>query len=40
MSGGITQLVSQGIQDKVLVGDPQVSFLKQIINDIQIFLSL
>ena len=28
MSGGITQLVSQGIQDKVLVGDPQVSFFK------------
>ena len=38
MGGGYIQLVAIGEQDAYIIGNPQMSFLKQSIEDIQIFL--
>ena len=38
MGGGLLQLVATGAQDIFLTGNPEMSFLKVYIRDIQIFL--
>ena len=38
MGGGLIQLVALGSQDVYLTGNPQITFLKQYIKDIQILL--
>ena len=37
MGGGLMQLVAIGAQDVFLTGNPQITFLKQYIEDILIF---
>lgn len=38
MGGGLIQIASYGLQDIFLIGNPQITFLKQFIENIQIFL--
>ena len=38
MGGGLIQLVSLGIQDEYLTGNPQITFLKQFTEGILILL--
>jgi len=37
MGGGLIQLIAYGAQDMYLTGNPQITFFKVVIADIQIF---
>lgn len=38
MTGGLIQLILKGIEDNFLTNNPEITFLKQYLGDILIFL--